>query len=480
MKRTAIAVIASALLVFTGGAVAQTETVVSSSYLGGTSNDVANGIDVAANCAYIVGTTTSLNFPTTSSYQATLTRYGDEDIFVTKTSSTGSTILYSTYLGGTGTDQGFGIRVDSTGAAYVVGRTESSNFPTISAYQTSRAGNYDGVILKLTTTGSALTYSTYYGGADDDIALALEIDAAFAAYVTGSTLSINFPTSSSYQDALAGQADAFVAKITSTGSDVTYSTYIGGAQMDSAVGIDVDSSLIAYIAGSTMSTDFPTLSSFQSTKSTSGYEFDGFVTKINSAGDDVTYSTYLGGSSSDGARGIAVGSDNTAYVTGYTASADFPTSAVGAYQIAHAGGTFDAFFTKFSDTGAAIMFSTYLGGAGMDIARGVDIDSKMNGFVTGRTASEDFPTAYSYQDALAGEADAFFTKFTAAGTALDYSSYFGGTYWDESMGIHIDADDDVYLTGKTESADFPTTASYQSTISNAVNQRWDGFYIILE
>jgi uncharacterized protein (TIGR03437 family) len=311
-----------------------------STYLGGRDTDYGYGIAVdAAGSAYVMGHTKSIDFPTQSAYQAAF-QGGAYDAFVTKLTAAGNALGYSTYLGGSGDEQGSGIAVDGAGSAYVTGWTGSANFPTQSPYQATRQGPKDAFVTKLTTAGNALVYSTHLGGSGDEWGYGIAVDGAGSAYVTGYTSSINFPTLSPYQAKNQGNIDAFVTKLTPIGNAPVYSTYLGGSGLDMGAGIAVDGTGSAYVTGSTQSADFPTQSPYQATY---GENADAFATKLAPAGNALVYSTYLGGSASDTGYGIAVDAVASAYVTGTTASANFPTQSP--YQAAFRG-LYDAFVTK--------------------------------------------------------------------------------------------------------------------------------------
>ena len=323
-----------------------------STYLGGTSYDTGTGIavDTAGN-AYVTGTTGSADFPTTlGAYQTTYG--GNGDAFVTKLNPTGTALVYSTYLGGTSDDVGYGIAVDTAGNAYVTGYTTSYTtspyFPTTAgAYQTSFGGGYDDAfVTKLNPTGTALVYSTYLGGTSDDVGYGIAVDTAGDAYVAGYTTSPFPTTAGAYQTTFGGgYDDAFVTKLNPTGTALVYSTYLGGTSYDTGTGIAVDTAGNAYVTGTTGSADFPTtLGAYQTTYGGNG---DAFVTKLNPMGTALVYSTYLGGTGNEVGYGIAVDTAGNAYVTGFTTSTtDFPTTA-GAYQTSFGGGD-DAFVAKFA------------------------------------------------------------------------------------------------------------------------------------
>ena len=445
-----------------------------STYLGGSGRDVGFGVAVdSAGNAYVTGVTASTNFPITpGAFQTTST---GEDAFVTKLNSTGSALVYSTYLGGSGLNSGGPIAVDSAGNAYVAGITDSTDFPiTPGAFQTvcnQCAGvNWDGFVTKLNPSGSALVYSTYLGGSGVDQINGIAVDGSGDAYVAGVTSSTNFPTTpGAFQPNCAGvcnidNPDAFVTELNSTGSALVYSTYLGGSGEDSGTGIAVDSAGDAYVNGFTCSTDFPvTPGAFQTTyNSSSCVNLGGnaFVTKLNSTGSALVYSTYLGGSGEDSGTGIAVDSAGDAYVTGSTTSTNFPT--MNPLQPANGGG-YDAFVIKLNSTGSALVYSTYLGGSGSDSGTGIAVDSAGNAYVTGGTSSTNFPTFDPLQPANGGGGDAFVSKLNPSGSALVYSTYLGGSGGDNGFGIAVDSAGNAYVTGITESTDFPTMNPFQPT-----------------
>src|SRR5439155_228724 len=301
--------------------------------------------------AYVTGFAGSSDFPTTAGAFQTAFGGGEADAFVTKLNPTGSALVYTTYLGGDGFDQGHGIAVDATGNAYVTGHTFSTNFPTTTGtVQPGFSGVSsiigDAFVTKLNATGSALVYSTYLGGGDDDEGFGMAVDATGNAYVTGQTLSTNFPTTAgTVQPGFAGTIDAFMTKLNPTGSGLVYSTYLGGDSDDLGNGIAVDATGNAYVTGLTFSTNFPTTPG--AVREIFGGILDAFMVKLNPAGTALVYSTFLGGSSLDEGFGIAVDTAGSAYVTGGTESPDFPTTP-GAVQTGF-GGTPDAFVAKLAE-----------------------------------------------------------------------------------------------------------------------------------
>jgi hypothetical protein len=422
-----------------------------STYLGGSSFDQAFGIAVdATGAAYVTGFTSSSNFPMASPFDNTL---ASQDVFVTKLSPSGNSLVYSTFLGGSGNDKGYAIAVDATGAAYVTGDTLSTNFPALSAFQGLGGGNWDAFVTKLTPAGG-LAYSTYLGGLDLDEATGIAVDGNGAAYVTGYTLSINFPTQGPYQITNHGSYDAFVTKLAPAGNALIYSTYLGGTDEDQALGIAVDGTGAAYVTGLTFSSNFPMASAYDSVYKSG----DAFVTKLTPAGNTLAYSTYLGGNFEDAGYAIAVDAAGSAYVTGRTFSTDFPTTA-GAYQLTNHGNT-DVFVTKLAAAGNALVYSTYLGGALNEAGWGITVDSAGSAHVTGWTQSTDFPTQSAVQTDQPND-DAFVAKLTPSGTALVYSTYLGGSNNDYAQAIAVDPNGGAYVAGWTDSIDYPTVSPFQ-------------------
>ena len=444
-------------------------TFIYSTYLGGSSDDLgwSVGVDSTGN-AFVTGSTTSVNFPTTpGTFQATFAGGGPGgDVFVTKLNPTGSGLFFSTYLGGSGDDVARGITVDSSGNAYVTGYTGSTNFPATSgAFQTTLAGGVsrDAFVTKLDGAG-LLSYSTYLGGTGDDRAFAIAVDALGNAYATGATASNDFSTTvGSFQSVNPCSGDcSFVTKLNPTGSGLVYSTYLGpSGDIAQGFGIAVDASGNAYVTGGTAVANFPTTpGAFQTTF---GGGSDAYVTKLNLTGSALVYSTYLGGSGNDNVHAITVDSSGNAFVTGLTNSPNFTTTA-GAFQPAYAG-VGDVFVTKLNSNGTALVYSTYLGGSQQDDGWGIALDGSGNAYVTGLTASSDFPTTIgALQPVNGGGSDAFVTVLTPTATGLVYSSYLGGAGSDAGRGIAVDSLTNAYVGGVTASLNFPTTTgAFQTT-----------------
>ncbi len=366
---------------------------------------------------------------------------------------------YSTYLGGSGTAIGYGIAVDDSGNAYIVGYTASAFPITSGAYgQTFKGGNSDVFVSKLNPSGTALVYSTYLGGSSTDQGLGIALDGNHNVYVTGCTLSPDFPvTPGAFQTALAPEVvnpEAFVSKLSAAGDKLSYSTYLGGNRGSNGYGIAVDGSGSAYITGDTGG-NFPTTPGALRTR---GSGNNAFVTKLNTTGTALVYSTYLGGTNQDNGRAIALDESGNAYIAGYTVSLDFSVTQ-GAYQTAFGDGEGpDGFVSKLNATGTALMYSTYLGSNADILADGIAIDGSGNAYVTGET-SGDFPTTSdAYQATNAGgRSDAFIAKLNATGNKLEYSTYLGGKGEDKGTAITVDGNGNAYVVGSTGSLNFPIT-----------------------
>lgn len=442
------------------------DPIIYSTYVGGSSDDKAKSLAISdANNIFVAGETESDNFLDTGN-NYNLSNMLREDIFVIKLSSDGSTLLYSTFIGGSGEDYLGEIVIDSNENAYVVGYTSSLDFPVTSGAmnETINAG-VDGFYLRLSSTGT-LDYCTYFGGDNFDRANSLVMDSSSNLYITGMTSSSNFPTTDgALNTTYNGGSDCFVLKISSLSTVIQYSTYIGGTNIDEGIDIAVDELGYCYIVGNSNSDNFPTtLGAYRTTYS--GW-MDVFISKISIDGSTLLYSTYLGGSTEDEPYALVLDDDNNAYVTGYTESSNFPTT-IGAYDTV-IGGSSDAFVSKISTDGSSLSYSTFIGGSTTDEINAIDLDAEKNAYLTGKTFSNDFPltdnTDYRF---IMGETDAFAVKLSADGTSLINSTYLGGIYVDHGLALKYISDDTCYIVGYTSSPIFPTTDdAYNKTYGGA-------------
>ncbi len=428
-------------------------TLAYSTYLGGSGEDEGESIAVDRDgCVYITGQTSSEDFPTRNAYEAT---FGDgrPDVFVTKLDPDANTLVYSTYLGGSDEDMGYGVAVDALGNAYVTGKTSSEDFPIQNPLQEAPGGGTsDAFIAKLSPSGDSLVYSTYLGGSGYDWTRGVAVDASESVYVTGTTSSEDFPVHNAYQATPGRLGDAFVTKLSPAGNPLIYSTYLRGSRYDWARDIAVNASGRAFVVGTTFSADFPVYNAYQAAH---GGASDVFVAEFSPDGSTLVYATYLGGSGEETGHSIAVDALGLAYVTGMTSSEDFPTQ--NPLQGSHQGGHWDAFVAQLNPGDESIPYSTYLGGSGEDTGYGIAVDASGNVCVTGRTSSADFPTHNACQAAYGELGDAFVTKLNPVSNMLCYSTYAGGSSYDEGWDIAVDVSGNAYVTGRTSSLDFPHT-----------------------
>lgn len=448
---------------------------------------------------HITGQTRSTDFPLENPIRDSIG--GGRDAFVAKFNPTLTTLIYATYLGGSATERGHGIAVDPEGNAYATGSTQSINFPTTPNGLDRTCGtdgfcnptatgtislHPDAFVVKLDPEGDLL-YSTYLGDSQSDVGQAIAVDALGSMYVTGWTLSRHFPsTPGVFQPACAGgnplseacPRDAFVTRLNPAGNDLVYSTFLGGTSRDETydIALNPEPGLASpvYVTGFTQSwVDFPTTPGAFQREPGGTTEGDAFVTKLNALGKALEYSTFLSGSDSDYPRSIAADSLGHAYVLGTTASPDFPTTS-GAFDTTCGSdgdcdftGMFryvDAFVTKVNPAGTGLVYSTYLGGSRIEFVGGIYVDETFHAHVTGETTSIDFPTANPVQATNHGGAEAFVSKLNPAGSALIYSTYFGGYGSDHGNGIAVDAKGNAYFTGLAGPG-FPTTlGAFQTTL----------------
>ena len=430
-----------------------------STYLGGTAMSAVTALAVdSSGNLYAAGWTEAIDFPVSNAIQAV--NRGGVDAFVFKLNATGNTLLYATYIGGRGDDRAAGVAVDSAGQIYITGSTASTNFPLASSIRPALGGTRDAFAVKLNAIGNLLVYSTYLGGSGYDAATAIAVDSAGNAYIGGDTQSTDFPVLNPVQSALGGKTDAFVTRLTPAGA-ISFSTYLGGNNDEHVGGIAVDAFANIYLAGGTLSSNFPLAVPQQAAN---GGSQDAFVTKISTSPSALAYSTYLGGTggqagSPEQANAIAVDSAGSAYVAGVTNSGNFPVTA-GAFQTAF-NGIQDAFVTKLNAAGSRV-YSTYLGSFGFDWASGIAVDSAGNAYVAGYTSSAGFPVTGGVQAGFNGFYDAFVSKLNPLGNGLTFSTLYGGTGADQANAIAVDSSGNIFVGGQTSSLDLPLQAAIQS------------------
>lgn len=441
-----------------------------STFLGGSGEDYVNGIAAdGTGRAYVVGWTWSSNFPTTPDAFNTSMNGGDNDAFVAKLNPAGNGLVYATFLGGSGSDNGIDIAVDETGSAYVTGWAAPSDFPTTpGAFDTSYSGgDHDAFVAKLNPTGSEMVYTTFLGGSGSEGGRGIAVDGMGSAYVSGWTESSDFPTTPGAFDMSFNDGDdAFVVKFNPAGNGLAYATFLGGSSNDYGNAIAVDRAGSAYVTGLTYGVydnDFPTTpGAFDVSHN---YDYDAFVAKLNPTGSMLAYATFLGGSRYDNGSTIAVDGTGSAYVAGWTESSDFPSSP-GAFDTSFYGANSDAFMAKLNLSGSMLIYSTFLGGDGSDEISDIVVDDSAMVYVTG-TAGHDFPTTPSaFDTSFNGGVDAFVVKFNRAGSALAYASFLGGSDEDRGSAIAVDRLGSAYVAGFTSFYDFPTTPGAFDTSYN--------------
>jgi hypothetical protein len=439
-------------------------TLTYSTFFGASNDDPA--YKIALDCErniYIAGYTNSLDFPTKNPIQSN--KADGYDNFITKLTPDGSTVLWSTYLGGSGPNNGNDLlqsmTVDLDGNVYLTGNTYSTDYPTVNAYQATNHGGSEVFLTKIDNSGSTLIYSTYLGGGNFEYAFDIAVDANGCAYVTGNTISSDFPTTPGvYQSTFGGGGgDVYVTKLSADGKSLIYSTYIGGSDIDEARAIAVDANNNVIVGGVTASLNYPLANAYQGII---GGGRDVLVAKLNSTGSQLIFSTYLGGALDEQASAMTIDRAGNVYLTGRTMSANFPTAPLGGVFQPAIGSVTDAFVSKLSANGSTLMYSTFLGGVQTDYGYGIAVNDAGEAYAVGQTASLNFPQANAVQ-AYGGGSDAYVTKFNATGTATIYSTYVGGGSDEGALSVVRDGLGAIFVTGFTRSTNFPTANALQPT-----------------
>ena len=456
------------------------DLLLASTYLGGSDADLGYSLalDTLGN-VYLAGNTNSVDFPTTEgAYDQTTERNAHNvfaDIFVSKLNSDLTKLLASTFLGGIDVDWVSSLALDSSGNIYVVGSTESADFPTTSgAYnRTYKGGDYDVYVSKLNNGLTELLASTFLGGNSAEIAYSLALDSSGNVYLAGRTNSADFPTTEgAYGQIYVGNFDNFVSKLSDNLTDLLASTYLGGSAVEQDNYLALDSSGNVYVVGSTESADFPTTSGAYDRIFNGGSE-DVYISKLNNGLTELLASTFLGGNNYDRVNSLALDNAGDVYLSGYTWSADFPTTP-GAYDRSH-NGIWDIFISKFDNNLTTLLASTFLGGSDSDMNCFLALGSVENVYLTGITNSKDFPTTPGAYDRIFcgddqyGHVDVFVSKLNKSLTTLSASTYLGGSSNENSTSLVIDGSGNVYLAGYTSSEDFPTTVGAYAGYSGGLD-----------
>jgi len=444
-----------------------------STYFGGSGNEqYADAADVgrcdmtldSEDNIIIVGRTSSVNLPVVNAYQDTFNG-GSHDVYVVKLSSDGQTVLFCTYLGGSGVEWATCVTTDSNDNIIVGGTTSSTNFPTLNYYQDTNLGGAfygtDAFIAKFNTSGH-LKYSTYLGGTGDDWCYGIDTDSSNRIAVTGSTLSSDFPMDNAFQDTNGGAAgvDYFITMFGTTGQTTRFSTYLGGSTTDAGSSLVFDKEGRVIVSGLTNSLDYPTVNAFDDTFN--GGSYDVSVAKFYNNGT-IIFSTYIGGNGYDQTYDIITDEENNILFVGSTTSIDYPTTTEAIQD--ELKGSIDAIFTTLSNDGQTLIHSTYFGGTGNEESFGLIMDNFDRTIITGYTSSSNLPLESAYQTSYGGgDMDVFVTRFDE-NYKLNYSSYLGGSGADKGQRVDVSKDGNIIAYGYTKSGNFPTTNAYQSSLS---------------
>lgn len=384
-------------------------------------------------------------------------------------------LVFSTYLGGNGPENGTGIVIDESGYVYVSGQTGSEGFPTENPYDSTYNGGLwggDFFVTKFDPSGGQIIFSTYIGGSSDEYEPAIAVDSYGSAYIAGHTISPDYPVVNAFDSSYNSNWDGAVTKLSPQGNDLIYSTYLGGSDADIAYGIALDGSGAAYVTGHTWSIDLPTENAFDDTYN-GGILGDAFLTKFAPSGDVLDYSTYFGGSDNEYGIDVKAYPSGAAVIVGSTSSTDLPM--VDSFDYTFNGGS-DTFISIFSPDGDSLEYSTYIGGSSADYCSALELGPRGTVYIAGDCWSPDFPVENPYQGELSGVRDAYITKLSTLDNELIFSTYLGGTYWDFAYDIDVDDKDEVYVTGWTKSEDFPLAEPFDSVNTNATEE---GFISIL-
>jgi hypothetical protein len=431
-------------------------------FIGGGDSDLGHSIALdSGRNVYVTGKTAFSDFPTTPGAYDT-SHNGAWDVFVSKLDSSLSSLLASTFIGGSHWDGGLSISLDSGGNVYVTGWTLSSDYPTIfGCYDTSHNGWTDVFVSKLDSTLSSLLEGTFIGGSGYDYGHSIALDSGGNVYVTGETESTDYPTIfGCYDTSFNGGYDVFVSKLDSTLSSLLEGTFIGGSDSDRGNSIALDSGANVYVTGWTESTDYPTIFGCYDTSFNGGYN-DVFVSKLDSSLSSLMASTFIGGSYRDEGNSIALNGSGNVYVTGWTESTDYPTI-FGCYDTSHNGGQ-DVFVSKLNNNLFSLLAGTFIGGGDSDLGYSIALDSGGNVYVTGWTESTDYPTPGGYDTSNNGRNDVFVSKLNNNLFSLLAGTFIGGSGNDYGESIALDSGGNVYVTGWTESTDYPTPGGYDTS-----------------
>jgi hypothetical protein len=451
-----------------------------STYIGGYNEDIGSKIITDSKKNILVtGGTASTIFPVINGTFDTTYNGGESDVFITKFDPSGTKMIFSTYIGGNSSEEGLDIRIDSLDNIVIVGMTNSSDFPvTNNSFDTQYNKYWDLFALKLNNNGSKLLFSSFIGGNKSDHPRKFILDKNDNLYICGHTNSIDFPTTSeAYNSTKNNESDTFFLKLSSNGSALIYSTYIGGNSWDESYDIDIDSNKNIIIVGYTNSSDFPITTGVYQEKFYGGSDI--FILRFNFTQNTINFSTYIGGSDFDVCWGFTLDNSNNIVLAGYSSSIDYPTT-MNSFNNSYNGSYTTTIISILNSNGSKLLYSTFIGGNNDDIGVDVALDSYGNVIVTGWTSSSDFPTSNKAFDTTFNGSggwwggDLFLIKLNHNLSELQYSTYIGGNGLDICNGMYIDGVNSIYITGYTDSSDFPTTPN---AFQQKRNYPWDIFIL---
>lgn len=463
-----------------------------STYLGGLANDQAVGIGVDSNgSAYVAGWTQSANFPLAS--QGPIP--GATNAFVAKLDVSGSTLVYSDFIGGSSDDYAQAMTLDSGNNVYVTGYTCSNDFPIVNGFQSSMNGCWDGFISKVSADGSSLLYSTYLGGSNQTFPYAIAVDSSNDMYVAGGTYATDFPMQNAFQSSVSANQNnywgeyGFITHLTADGSSLVYSTYLAGntnvvencgypcwpPPITSIQGIALDASSNAYVTGSTNTYNFPTSQgAYMTSDNSSNDQQLGFVSEFSSSGS-LVYSTYFGSTNgnSNSPNAIAVDSNGSAYVTGFAYSdGSFPVTTPNLCDPGTYGWSCGyGFVTKFNPTGTGLAYSTFLPLNNFANPQSIVLDAQNNAYILSSVSGGGMNTVTPIE-AYTNQQDVLLTEIDPTGSIQLFGTYLGGNGNDYPGGIAVDAFGSIYVAGYTNSSDFPVTAA---ALQNSIGGNTDAF-----